>query len=135
MYRIRLGGGRAGLVGCIVAPVVLLLSLVCTFVIFFIVFSMLRSSEVVTAAVARAEADSRVAAVLGAPIEVGWLIGGSMNTATEGSGSADLTIPLSGPKGRGRLRLTANQSGGEWEFSSLTFTISDAGETIDLLGP
>lgn len=135
MFRVNLGGRRAGPVGCLVAAVVIVLSLGCTLAIFFMVFNMLRSSDVVTVAVARVEADRRATAMLGAPIEVGWLVSGSLNTDTVGSGYADLNVPVSGPKGRGRLRLTANQSGGEWEFSSLTLTVSDTGETIDLLGP
>ena len=51
-----------------------------------------------------------------------------------GSGNADLTIPISGPKGKGTLYVVATKSAGEWTYSKLVVKIDSTGETIDL-GP
>lgn len=131
--RISFGGRRGGPISCIVSAVFGVLILGCMLAILLVVFNMLRSSDVVTAAVARAEADSRAVAALGTPLEVGWLITGSMNTDAAGGGSASLSVPVSGPQGKGTLHLLANKSGGKWQFSSLTLTIAANDETLDLL--
>ncbi len=135
MIRVNFGGGRRmGPIGCLFSSVIGFLALGAALVIVVVVFSMLRSSDVVTEAVALAEADGRATAALGTPIEVGWLVSGSMSTDGAGNGYASLNVPVSGPQGSGQLRLVAHKSGGEWEFSSLTIAIKATGETIDLLG-
>ncbi|MBN2004620.1 MAG: hypothetical protein JXA21_14790 [Anaerolineae bacterium] len=131
--RVSFGRRRGGPIGCILSAGTTALSLVCVVVILFFVFSALRSSDVVTGAVARAEADGRVAATLGTPLEVGWLVTGSMNTEASGDGYADLNIPVSGPRGKGTLHLVAYKESGEWDFSSLNLTVAANDETINLL--
>jgi hypothetical protein len=59
----------------------------------------------------------------------------SGNTNVNGaSGDADLSIPISGPKGKGTIFAVAKKSGGEWTYSKLNVKIDSTGETIDL-GP
>jgi hypothetical protein len=54
----------------------------------------------------------------------------SENGAT---GSADLKIPLSGPKGSAMLHLRASKSEGVWTFSHLKVQIDSTNQQIDLL--
>ena len=68
---------------------------------------------------------------LGTPVEAGWLVSGNIETSG-GSGTTDLSIPLSGPEGSGTLFLEAEKSAGEWRFSYITLDLDEGGE-IDLL--
>ena len=72
-------------------------------------------------------------AALGTPIEEGWYLLGNTNVNGR-SGDADLSIPVSGPKGKGTIYAVATKSGGEWSYSKLTVKIDSTGEMIDL-GP
>ena len=91
----------------------------------------MKQSDVYKLAVARAKSDARVTAALGTPISEGWLLSGK-TSMTGGSGEADLTIPISGPKGKADIYAVATKSGGQWNFSKLSVKIAKTGETIDL---
>jgi hypothetical protein len=98
-----------------------------------VIFGALKQSDVYKMAVARAKADQRVVAALGTPISEGMFLSGS--TSTSGStGEADLTIPISGPKGKANLYAVATKSAGDWTFSKLVVKVDGTGETIDLEG-
>jgi hypothetical protein len=91
----------------------------------------MKQSDAYKIAVARAKADQRVTSALGTPIEEGWFLSG--NTKVDGSsGNADLTIPISGPKGKGTIYAVATKFAGEWTYSKLVVKIDSSGETIDL---
>jgi hypothetical protein len=98
-----------------------------------VIFGALKQTDVYKMAVARAKADSRVIAALGTPIKEGWYLSGNTNV-NGGSGDADLSIPISGPKGKGTIYAVATKSAGEWTYSKLVVKIDSTGETIDL-GP
>ena len=100
--------------------------------ILFVVAGALKGSDAYKNAVARAKADSRVTSALGTPISEGWFVSGSVHTNL-GSGDADLTIHISGPKGKGTISAVATKSGGAWSYSKLEVKIDSSGETIDLL--
>jgi len=78
--------------------------------IFALIMSWMRSSDVALEAVARAQADPAVAQKLGGRIEEGWFTSGSINVGTGGSGDANLSVPISGPK-RHRLCHCAKNRG------------------------
>ena len=101
--------------------------------IVLVVFGAMKQSDVYKTAVARAKADPRVAAALGTPIEDGWYLSGHTNV-NGSSGDADISIPISGPKGKGTIYAVATKSGGEWSYSKLQVKVESTGETIDL-GP
>ena len=104
--------------------------------IFALIMSWMRSSDVALEAVARAQANPAVAQRLGGRIEEGWLTSGSINVGTGGSGDANLTVPISGPKGNGTVYVTARRIAGVWNYSQMIAGIESTGEKIDLLaGP
>jgi hypothetical protein len=109
--------------------------MLCAFVggIYFLVTSMMRSSEPYQQAVAIAQQDPRVAAAMGAPLKEGWFITGNINISNS-SGRANLNIPLSGSISDGSLRLAASKSEGVWTFSHLSLRVKKSGEEI-LLTP
>ena len=96
-----------------------------------VIFGALKQTDVYQTALARAKADQRVISALGTPIGEGWYLSG--NTQVSGSsGEADLTIPISGPKGKATIYAVATKSAGEWTYSKLIVKVESSGETIDL---
>jgi hypothetical protein len=117
--------------GCCLTPLVLGAAFAAFLVL--VVFGALKQSDAYKMAVARAKADSRVVTALGTPIEEGWWLSGKTNV-NGGSGDADLSIPISGPKGKGTIYAVATKSAGDWSYSKLQVKIESTDETIDL-GP
>jgi hypothetical protein len=117
--------------GCCLVPLILG-GAFATFII-LVVFGAMKQSDAYKMAVARAKADPRVTSALGTPIEEGWYLSGNTNV-NGSSGDADLSIPISGPKGKGTIYAVATKSGGQWSYSKLQVKIDSSGETIDL-GP
>lgn len=110
----------------------LLLCGTCVVGLVTVVFSALRSSEVAKHAVSQAQADSRVTSLLGQPIEMGYFVAGTLNV-TGSTGQADMSIPISGPKGKAKIKAQATRSGGVWNYTKLDVTPSDGGPPIDVL--
>jgi Cytochrome oxidase complex assembly protein 1 len=97
-----------------------------------IVFSAMKSTDVYKDALARAKADSAVLEALGQPIKEGFLVSGNTNV-NGASGEANLSIPISGPKGKGTVYVAANKSLGRWNYSGLVVEIEKTHQRIDLL--
>jgi hypothetical protein len=101
--------------------------------ILFLVFGIMKSSDVYEEALALAEADPAVVEALGDPIDDGLFVSGNINLSGP-SGDANLAIPLSGPRASGTLYAKAVRNEGEWEFTELVLVLDDpSGERIDLL--
>ncbi len=113
--------GVAGLAGCIVLIVGL-------------VFGLIKSTTPYQQALAKAQKDPVVIGRLGAPINGGLLVSGSVNLSG-GAGQANLAIPLQGSKASGTLYVEARQSAGTWTYSTLTVRPDGPGEPISLLRP
>lgn len=113
-----------GCLGTIAVGVVFVLAIV------GFVFGVMKTSEPYKFAVARAQADTRVQEALGTPVKTGAIVSGSTNDSG-GTGKADLSIPLSGPKGAGTLYVVGEKSGGQWTYSKLTVQVN-GGAAIDL---
>lgn len=100
--------------------------------VLWLVFGLLKSSEPYRLAMTMAQADARVAAALGEPVEPSRFLTGNIEVSGD-TGHAELTIPLSGPKGRGSLHVVANMSGGRWVVEEAVLTVGQSGERIDFL--
>ena len=98
----------------------------------FFVFGTIKNTDVVANAIKQSQSSPQVQAALGTPIETGWWISGSVNISN-GAGRADISGPISGPKGDGTLILKATKSaGGSWEYSQMEVQVTN-GATINLL--
>ncbi len=84
-------------------------------------------------ALARAKTNQQVISALGSPITEGFTTWGNINV-NGASGEADMSIPVSGPKGKGTVYVVGNKSAGEWTYSKMLVKIDSTGESIDL-GP
>jgi len=97
-----------------------------------IVFSAMKSTDVYKDALERAKANSAVIEALGSPIAEGFLVSGNTNV-NGASGEANLSIPISGPHGKGTIYVAANKSLGRWNYSGLVVEIAKTHRRIDLL--
>jgi hypothetical protein len=104
------GGGVAGLV--------------------FVVFKAMRSTEVYTQAVSRATNNAEVRERLGEPIVPKWWMSGNIENKN-GEGTANLMIPIAGPKGEGKIRAVAYERNDRWIYERLEVEIGS--DTINLL--
>lgn len=90
----------------------------------------MKSSDVYKMALHRARMDPRVRHALGSHIRDGMFVSGKTNV-NGGSGDADLSIPISGSKGKGTIYVVASKSAGQWQYSTMVVK-TESGETIDL---
>lgn len=100
--------------------------------ILLIVFSAMKSTDVYKDALARAKTNPAVIDALGSPVKERFFMSG--NTSVNGaSGESNLAIPISGPKGKGTIYVSAQKSLGEWNYSGLIVEIGQTHQRIDLL--
>ena len=100
--------------------------------IVLIVFSAVKSSDVYKDALARAKTHPAVIEALGSPVTEGLLLSGNTNV-NGASGEANLSIPVSGRKGKGTIYVAATKSLGRWNYSGLVLEIERTHQRIDLL--
>jgi hypothetical protein len=100
----------------------------------YLAFGSVKSSYVYQQAIAKTRSNADVIRELGEPIEPGWLISGRINVS-DSSGSADMSIPVSGPKKSGRVYVLAKKRMDKWDFYGLEVEIEGKGERINLLTP
>jgi len=99
--------------------------------ILLIVFSAMKSTDVYKDTLARAKAHPAVIEALGSPITEGFLLSGNTNV-NGASGDANLSISISGPKGKGTIYVAATKSLGRWNYSGLVLEMAKTHERIDL---
>jgi len=111
-----------------------MLLLVAGFVFFImtIVFGAMKSSDAYKEALSKTKADPRVVSALGSPITDGWFVSGQTNVSGT-SGHTDMTVPVSGPKGKGTIYFVATKFAGQWTFSKLMVEIGATKQRIDLI--
>jgi hypothetical protein len=118
------------LLGLLVA--LMSLGIAAIFGILALVMSSMKSSDAAKEAMARARSNPAVAQQLGTPIEEAWFVSGSISVSS-GSGNAELSLPISGPKGKGTVYVTAQKTAGVWNYSLMQAAIDTSGDKIDLL--
>src|SRR5215469_4299978 len=111
---------------------VALLFLVFVGTILVIVFSAMKSTDVYREALSRAKEHPAVIEALGSPIKDGFLVSGNTNM-NGASGESNLAIPISGPKGKGTIYVSANKSLGQWKYFGLVVEIGQTHQRVDLL--
>ena len=91
----------------------------------------MRSSDPYQFAMDRASSNPKVVDMIGEPIKPGFFITGSLLTKGS-SASAELSIPIFGPKNEARVYLDAKKHAGEWNYNSLIVEFTDSSR-LDLL--
>jgi hypothetical protein len=96
-------------------------------------FSLLKNNPVYGQALDIVRGDRRAQQMLGTPIEAGWYIRGEISE-TGATGEADFSIPVSGPKGSGRIDVVAEKSRGEWTITLLQLVMDGTHERLLIIG-
>jgi hypothetical protein len=112
---VALGGGLAAIVVCVG----------CFGGLISVIFGVIKASDVYRGAVAAAQQNPEVKSRLGEPITPGFLVTGQIKEVNN-SGTANLEIPISGPKGSAKLHVAAEKRDGKWKYSKLQFEPDDA---------
>ena len=99
---------------------------------FLVALPALYNSDATRLALQRAQSNPIVMQRLGAPIDAGWFVKGNLEIHSSG-GTADLEIPVSGPKGSGTLYASATKSGDNWRLLTLQFSAIGDARREDLL--
>ena len=132
--KMRLGNRRGcGLFGCAFTFLGLLCTVVMAVLISTVVFGAMKSSDAYTEALHQAQTHPDVVQALGEPVEADWWVSGSIELSGSGSGFADITIPISGSRDKGRIYAVATRREGVWDFSRLEVAVNDRSERIQLL--
>jgi hypothetical protein len=97
------------------------------------VFGSIKSSDVYQGALTTAMEDPEIIDALGEPVKAGLIPSGSISVENS-SGEASLSIPISGPKGKGTLYVEAAKSAGSWEYTMLEVAVDGQPGRINLLG-
>ncbi len=115
-----------------IAMVVVLAGVAFVAALLFGLLSLLKSSDVYKEAVSRAQHAPAVVEALGEPVQPGWWFTGNINVSGP-SGSADIAIPISGPKGKGTVYAVATKQAGQWQFKLLEVAIDGQPRRISLV--
>jgi hypothetical protein len=101
--------------------------------IFVGAFSLLNNSEAYKLGVAQLQASPLAINAFGTPITAGRTSSGSITTKDD-SGTASLTIPVSGPKASGTAVVEAVKKNGVWSLTRLYFKLDGQDNAIDIVG-
>jgi hypothetical protein len=99
--------------------------------IFYGVANAIEGSQAYTYALEKINKDEDLINALGSPIIKDGMVSGSWNN-TNGQKSANMTIPISGPKGKGTLFVEATGEDDDWTYQVIRVEIDDS-ETFDII--
>ena len=101
-------------------------------VLLTIITTSIHSSDVYKQAMATATENIQIREQIGEPIQSAWIVSGQLHVKGS-SGDANLSIPISGPRGKALIRAVAYKTGGVWRFTCLQVSVEGASGNIDLL--
>ncbi len=124
-------GKIIGLIGCGCLGVILV-GLALIGLIYWGVGKGLKSAEPYRDSIAAIEGNAAAAEALGTPIKPGLIPSGSFNFSN-GVGKVDFSIPVSGPKGKGTIRIvgTKPSTSAPWAYDIWQLDV-EGGESIPL---
>jgi Cytochrome oxidase complex assembly protein 1 len=99
----------------------------------YYLFTSLANSTPAKMGLSLAEAHPLVAAKFGTPVVRGRFGSGSIQVNGP-SGSANLAVPISGPKGSGTAHISATKTAGEWRLERVEVQPDDGSSRISVLG-
>lgn len=98
----------------------------------FGVSKMFSGSEPYAYALEQVQSNEQVIELLGEPIETNGIMQGSINFSN-GDGSANISIPIKGPNGVGKIYVVGEKRNDTWTYSELEVRIQENSEVINLL--
>lgn len=97
-----------------------------------VIVTSFHNSDAYKQALAKAVKNPEMRELIGEPMRPSWFISGQLNV-NGGTGNANSSIPIAGPKAKGSIRAIAYKSAGVWLFTYLQVSIVGQPESIDLL--
>ncbi|MDT0557885.1 cytochrome c oxidase assembly factor Coa1 family protein [Ichthyenterobacterium sp. W332] len=98
----------------------------------FGVSKMITNSEPYEYAIEQASTNKEVISLLGDSIESDGIMKGDISLSND-DGHVDITIPIKGKKGKGKVSIKGEKTDGVWDYESIYVTIKSSGEEINLL--
>jgi hypothetical protein len=98
----------------------------------WLVLGLIRSSQPYEDAFAHLQSHPALIARIGEPIEPRFWLMGSVETSGP-SGTAELSIPVSGPEGKAVVYVSARKSMGEWSLLEMVAELRPTEERIEML--
>jgi hypothetical protein len=98
------------------------------------VFYLLKASDAYQTGLESVQNSKAVEDQIGSPVKAGFWVFGSIRLSGE-SGAADLSFPVRGPEGAGRVNVVGNKTDGVWQYSTIIFEPKAEGREINLLPP
>lgn len=95
------------------------------------IFYFIRSSDANQETLKRAQSSPALIQQIGEPVQMGWLVMGSVSRQNE-KGNADMSIPVTGPKGSARIHTVGVRDANGWRYTKMLATLEN-GQQIDLL--
>ncbi len=96
------------------------------------VSSLMSDSQAYKDAMVNARSNSVLVDRIGEPIETHGMSSGSIDYSN-GVGSADLRIPIEGPKGKAIILVIGSGTGENWKYELMEVHFEEKDEVIDLL--
>jgi len=115
--------------GCLI---VIILLVIFAGSVFFGITSMMTDSQAYQDSMEAAQQNEALIELIGEPIESNGMNGGSLNYSN-GIKSAELNIPIKGPKGEATIFVVGEGIDDEWTYQSMEVHIEGSREIIDLL--
>ena len=100
-----------------------ILLMVCAGVGVVLLMSSVKRMEPYEVATKSVKANPEAIATLGEPIEVSWFVSGNFSFKGSQNGEASLKIPVSGPKGKGKVYVEGKKTDGTWTYGVLHLQI------------
>ncbi len=95
------------------------------------VLSALKSSEPYRVGLERAQSSVEVKEALGEPIDANFIVQGNISLNND-DGEADISFPVSGPKGAGQVHVKGTKTNGVWSYDEVSVTLENGATVIDL---
>lgn len=99
---------------------------------FYLISLIFTSSDAYKLSLEQVRANKSVIEIMGEPIQPGWFITGQIKTSGA-SGTANLSIPISGPNCSGNAISRSTKIDGEWKFHLLIVKFDCNSDTIVLI--
>ncbi len=103
--------------------------------IFFFASKILKSNDPYRDSIAAVQSHPDAIAALGEPIKPGFFPSGNIST-TNGEGEVDLSIPVSGPLGKGTIKVVGSKAaGGAWNYETWQLSVEGSPVPVELGEP
>jgi hypothetical protein len=97
------------------------------------VIGLLKSNPVFADSLAMVQENYETQHLLGTPIRAGSLVSGDISE-TLATGTAEISFPVSGPKGSGTVYVSAKKVEGEWVITRLVLVMDETKQRLVIIG-